>query len=76
MIVEIEYYKGDILLYGSHICVKDFVRQIKTIESIYDRQEDNFIELLCRNYGWLVCTNNLKPEYVYDRDIEKVYKKK
>lgn len=74
MIVEIECYKGDVLLYGKSICFKDFLKQVKAIEAIYDRQEDNFVGLLCRDYGWNFCKDNVKPEFVYDRDIEKAFK--
>ena len=45
MVIEIEYYKGDILLYGQKISFKEFKKQIENIESFYDRNEDNFIAL-------------------------------
>lgn len=73
MIVEIEYYQGDVLLYGKHISLGEFIGQMKSIEADYDRQEDNFIALLCRRYHWEICTEDLRPQYVYDRDIEKAY---
>lgn len=76
MIIEIEYYKGDTLLKGQIISFEEFKKQIKEIESIYDRKEDNFILLLCRRYNWSIVNGNLKPVYVYDRDTEKAYKVK
>ncbi len=69
MIIEIEYYKDDTLLYGSKISFRDFKKQIKNIEIRYDRREDNFIALLCRTYHWTVIEDELQAEYVYDRDI-------
>ena len=44
---------------------------MSTIEKLYDREEDNFIALLCRVYRWIVFKEEVDPEYVYDRDIEK-----
>lgn len=73
MIVEIEFYKGDVLLSGKSIPYNEFLRQINEIESDYDRIQDNFIALLCRRYGWTVTGGNLTPTYVYDRDTEKAY---
>lgn len=72
MIIEIEYYKGDVLLCGKQISFGEFKRQIRTIESEYDRQEDNFVELLCRRYNWMVIDGNEQPVYTYDRDTEKI----
>lgn len=34
MIVEIEYYKGDILLSGKQISYAEFLRQVKEVESV------------------------------------------
>ena len=42
------------------------------VERICDRQEDNFIELLCRMYGWTVISEDEDPEYTYDRDVGKL----
>ena len=50
MVIEIEYYKGDTLLYGKMNNFVELKKQIDYIESIYDRETDNFIELLCRTY--------------------------
>lgn len=76
MVIEIEYYKGDVLLYGKHISLREFSRQMKMTESICDQAEDNFIALLCRRYHWEICSEEQKPQYVYDRDIGKAYQVK
>ena len=76
MIIEIEYYKGDTLLKGQRISFEEFEKQMKEIESIYDRTEHNFIASLCYRYNWSVVDENSKPVYVYDRDTEKTYKVK
>ena len=73
MIVEIEFYKGDILLSGKQITYAEFLRQIHEIEAVYDRIQDNFIALLCRRYDWAVINTQKNPVYVYDRDTEKAY---
>lgn len=74
MIVEIEYYKGDILLSGKQISYAEFLRQIKEIESVYDRIQDNFTDLFCRRYHWTIMETQENPIYVYDRDTQKAYR--
>ena len=71
MVIEIEYYKGDTFLYGSKVSFQAFRSQMQTIENLYDKQEDNFLALLCRMYNWEVIRHGLEPQYVYDRDIQK-----
>lgn len=68
MVIEIEEYRGDTLLYGPKISFEEFNRQIKTIENLYDRREENFVALLCRMYNWTVIEDELEPQYIYDRD--------
>lgn len=74
MIVEIEYYKGDILLSGKPIFYAEFLRQIKEIESVHDRIQDNFTDLLCWRYHWTIMETQENPIYVYDRDTQKAYR--
>ena len=74
MIVEIEFYQGDTLLYGKSITYTEFLRQIKEIASDYDKELDNFTALLCRRYGWTITESKLDPVYVYDRDTQKAYR--
>lgn len=71
MVIEIEYFKGDTLLYGTKISFGEFKHQMKTIENLYDRKEDNFLAMLCRLYRWNVLEEQEEPQYVYDRDIKK-----
>lgn len=74
MVIEIEYYKGDTLLYGPKVSFEAFRSQVKTIERLYDKQEDNFVALLCRMYDWEVFRDEVQPQYVYDRDVQKCVK--
>ncbi|GFI23706.1 hypothetical protein IMSAGC011_02496 [Lachnospiraceae bacterium] len=75
MIIEIEYFKGDVLLTGKPIPYKTFLRQLREIEICYDRMQDNFISLLCRRFGWSIIDSkvDIKPTYRYDRDIKKAF---
>ena len=73
MVVEIEYYKYNTLLYGTKVSFTEFMNQINKIEKIYDREEDNFVALLCRLYNWNVVKGRMEPEYIYDRDIKKCF---
>lgn len=68
MIIEIEYYKGDELLYGNDISKSDLKKQLSEIENSYDRLEDNFVSLLCRRFGWNVLSTDDLPDFIYDRD--------
>lgn len=74
MVVEIEYYKGDTLLFGKVGNTIELRKQLDFIESVYDRETDNFIEMFCRNFQWTVLKTNDKPDYTYDRDVKKLYK--
>lgn len=74
MILEIEYYKGNTLLYGKSASFAELKKQLETTENIHDTETDNFTEMLCRNYKWTVIENDVFPDYVYDRDIQKLYK--
>lgn len=40
MLVEIEYYKENVLLYGKRRTYAEFRRQMEEIEAIYDEVED------------------------------------
>lgn len=76
MIIEIEYYKGNIMLSGKSVSFSELKKQFETIENIHDAETDNFIELLCRNYQWTVIETGIMTDYVYDRDIRKLYKQR
>jgi hypothetical protein len=70
MILCIEFWKGDILLSGKAISLHELENQIRYIQSIYDRSEDNIVALLCRIYHWQIIsvTSDVTPEVIYDRD--------
>ena len=73
MVLEIEFYKGDHILQGKRIKYKELKEQVDEIERKYDREQDNFVELLCRRYGWTeVKEISESPAYRYDRDIKKL----
>ena len=74
MIVEIESYQGDTLLYGRKISFAELKKQFETVESLYDKTEDNFVALFCRMYHWTVAENEEKADYLYDRDTKKCMK--
>ncbi|MDE5582613.1 MAG: hypothetical protein K2J08_02760 [Ruminococcus sp.] len=76
MIIEIEYYKGNIMLSGKSISFAELKKQLETTENIHDAETDNFIELLCRNYQWTVTETDMIQDYVYDRDVRKLYKQR
>ena len=71
MVIEIEDYEGDTLLYGPKVSFEEFKKQIKTIERLHDKKEKNFVALLCRMYNWIIIEDGWKPQYIYDRDIKK-----
>jgi len=76
MIIEIEYYKKDTLLSGKKISSTELKEQFEITENIHDAETDNFIEMLCRNYGYVITETDMMPDYVYDRDIRKLYKRR
>lgn len=42
MIIEIEYYKGDIILCGKNMSLSEFKRQIDFVKSVYGYYVKNF----------------------------------
>ena len=68
VLIEIESYQGDIKLYGSVPSGRELREQIDMAEGLQDRENDNFIALLCRMYGWMETEISDTPEYIYDRD--------
>lgn len=74
MIIEIEYFKGDTLLYGKNIDALELKKQLVHTEISYDKTEDNFISLLCRRFDWTVLNTNDMPDFRYDRDTGLLFK--
>lgn len=68
MLIEIEYYKGDVILTGKARSAAVLKRQISETEQLYDRETDNFTKLLYGRFGWTRIQTDVPPDYVYDRD--------
>ncbi len=76
MILEIEYYKGDTQLVGRKVDYQELKSQLEQAEKLHDRQIDDFIDLLCRRFGWYENKIFVRPDYVYDRDIRRLQRSK
>ena len=72
MILEIEYYKADTQLVGKTRHFSEVKEQLARAEVLHDRENDNFIELLCRMFGWTESKTFVRPDMIYDRDIMKL----
>ncbi|WP_295156774.1 hypothetical protein [uncultured Ruminococcus sp.] len=72
MILEIEYYKADTQLVGKTRHFSEVSDQLKKAEDLHDREQDNFVELLCRMFGWTEIETFVRPDLIYDRDIKKL----
>lgn len=72
MILEIEYFKGDVLLTGKNRNFAELKKQIQEIETLCDPESDNFTALLCRKYSWTVLDISVKSDYTYDRDLKRL----
>ena len=68
MFLCIESWKGDCLLCGKRRSEGELLDQIRCVETLYNRNEDNFVPLLCRMYGWERTESDTIPDYTYDRD--------
>lgn len=70
MIICIESWKGDTYLSGKKRTLAELKNQIREVERLCDRAEDNFVPLLCRMYGWEVvpASQDTRPDYTYDAD--------
>ena len=76
MIIGIEYWKNDkdILLYGGSKTASELKQCFEQVEALYDRDTDNFVELLCRMFNYEITETDELPDCVYDRDTMKIYK--
>lgn len=71
----IECYKGDCILRGKTVDKNELLEQIQFIESNYDHEEDNFVPMLCRVYGYEnIYIDERMVDYTYDRDVKKIFK--
>ncbi len=64
------------MLSGKSVSFSALKKQFESTKDIYDHETDNFIEILCRNYGYIIIKNDIMPDYIYDRDAGKLYKKR
>ena len=67
MILCIESHLGDRYFSGKARTKAELKRQLQTVESLYDRENDNFVELLCRLYGFEETAEEV-PDDTWDRD--------
>lgn len=75
MILEVESYRGDTLLFGKNRTTATLKQQLAEAEKLYDAESDNFIAFLCRNYDFTMLTQpdtNTEIDYVYDRDTQRL----
>lgn len=68
MIIEIEYYEGDVLLMGKARGLGALKRQIAEVEKLCGGENDNFTELLCGMYDRTEISAGELPDITYDRD--------
>ena len=74
MIIEIEYYKEDTKICGGKTDIFELKRNIKQAEEICDLEEDNFVRVLCGLINYEVIETDEQPDFVYDRDIQMLYR--
>lgn len=75
MILEIESYRGDTLLFGKNRTFATLKQQFAEAENSYDAGSDNFISFLCRNYDLAMFPQaepniNTVVDYIYDHDTQ------
>lgn len=76
MILEIEHYNHNTRFIGKIKDILQLKRQLKEIEILHDKDNDNFNALFCRTFSWSVTDTEELPDYVYDRDTKQLYKPK
>ena len=69
MILCIESHLGDTYLSGKARTRNELKQQLLHAEAIRDVENDNFLPLLCRLYGWEE-TSEDAADYTWDRDTE------
>ena len=74
MVLEIEYYKADTQLVGKKRNYLELKEQLDKVEKLHDRKTDNFVDLLCRMFGFEELNCFERPDHVYDRDIQRLIK--
>ena len=69
MILCIESHLGDTYLSGKARTKNELKQQLLHAEAIRDVENDNFLPLLCRLYGWQEIAE-AAADYTWDRDTE------
>ena len=69
MLLCIESHLGDTYLSGKARTRNELKQQLLHAEAIRDVENDNFLLLLCRLYGWEVTMED-SADYTWDRDTE------
>ena len=69
MILCIESHLGDTYLSGKARTKTELNRQLLHTDAIRDVENDNFLPLLCRLYGWEETAETV-PDFIWDRDTE------
>ncbi len=74
MIIEIESVYGDVLLYGTFVCLSQLNKQVKDVISLVS--EKDFVPVFCSRYGYKITSNHadLTADYVVDLDTHTVYR--
>ena len=69
MIIEIEYYKGNVKLHGKRLDARSLKRLLKIAESLCG----DLAETLCARFGFEKIVTDALPDWVYDRDTSLLY---
>lgn len=72
MIIEIEYYKGNAVLFGKRIDRAVLRRMLNEAGRVCGDTGD-LAEMLCRRYGFERIADNIRPDLIYDRDTGRLY---
>ena len=71
MILEIEYYKGDVKLHGKRLDARSLKRLLKSAENVCG--SGDLAETLCARFGFERIVTDALPDWVYDRDTGLLY---
>ena len=74
MILKLEYFNKDTFLNGKNTPFCELQKQLNETEHLCDAEYDNFTALFCRMFQWDIVDSDDLPDYVYDRDIKRLYK--
>lgn len=75
MIIGIEGYQTEALLFGRTCCKKVLCQRVKEVLQLYPMDNEAFITIFCRRYGFecVAYDEGVKPDYVIDLDTCKVF---